>query len=177
MDRKTRHRLLSAVAILSLVAAVIHVWVMPEHFAEWWAYGLFFLVAAAAQALYAVAVLRAPSPTLLRVGIIGNLAIIALWVVTRTIGVPFFGPQAGEIEAVGQVDIASKLIEILLVALLVVLLRKTQAPQLTVGTAAAAASSSGRNATDEPREPTTTASLRTARLGFRASARFPELVS
>ena len=29
-----------------------HLWVMPEHFGEWWGYGAFFLVAACAQLLY-----------------------------------------------------------------------------------------------------------------------------
>jgi hypothetical protein len=111
MDPQTRQRLLTSAALLSLVAAVIHVWVMPEHFEEWWGYGLFFLVSAAAQA------------TLLRVGIIGNLVIIALWVVTRTIGIPVFGPHAGEIEELGAIDIASKLVEVLLVILLAALLR------------------------------------------------------
>ena len=31
------------VAALSLVAGLIHLWVMPEHFEEWWGYGVFFL--------------------------------------------------------------------------------------------------------------------------------------
>jgi hypothetical protein len=129
MDRTMHHRLLSVVAILSLVAAVIHVWVMPEHFDEWWGYGAFFLIAAAAQALYAVAILRAPTPTLLWVGIVGNLAIIALWAITRTIGIPGFGPHAGEIEEIGQIDIVSKLVELLLIIVLGVLLRTFQSPQ------------------------------------------------
>ena len=133
MDPQTRQRLLSGAALLSLVAAVIHVWVMPEHFEEWWGYGLFFLVSAAAQALYAVILLRAPTAIVLRVGIIGSLAIIVLWVVTRTTGIPVFGPHAGEIEEIGAIDIASKLVEVLLVILLAVLLRSAshRPPQTT----------------------------------------------
>ena len=133
MDPQTRQRLLSSAALFSLLAAVIHVWVMPEHFEEWWGYGLFFLVAAAAQALYADILLRAPTATVLRVGIVGNLAIIALWVVTRTIGIPVFGPHAGEIEDISAIDIASKLVEVLLVILLGVLLRSAsqRPPQTT----------------------------------------------
>lgn len=42
-----------AVAVLSALAALIHLWVMPEHFGEWWGYGAFFLVAACAQLPYA----------------------------------------------------------------------------------------------------------------------------
>ena len=132
MNPTTRQRLLSTAALLSLAAAVIHVWVMPEHFEEWWGYGLFFLIAAIAQALYAIVILRAPTPTLLRVGIIGNLAIIALWVVTRTIGIPVFGPHAGDIEAIGIFDAASKLAELLLVVVLGALLRSaSQRPPQT----------------------------------------------
>ena len=76
----TRPRLLvRAAAALSVLAAAIHVWVMPEHFAEWWDYGMFFLVIAVAQAGYAVLLLRgAPSSGLLWAGILGNLAIIVL---------------------------------------------------------------------------------------------------
>ena len=40
--------MLYAVAMLSALAALIHLWVMPEHFGEWWGYGAFFLVAASA---------------------------------------------------------------------------------------------------------------------------------
>ena len=44
-----RGRILYAAAALSLLAALIHLWVMPEHFEEWWGYGAFFFVAAAVQ--------------------------------------------------------------------------------------------------------------------------------
>ena len=117
---------LSAAAVLSLLAALIHVWVMPEHFEEWWGYGLFFLVAAAAQALFAVVVLKAPTPAVLGAGIVGNVAIIALWVFPRTVGIPL-GPHAGEVEAVGTIDVLSKLVELALALVLTVLLR--YAPQ------------------------------------------------
>jgi hypothetical protein len=139
MNPTTRQQLLSTAALLSVAAAVIHVWVMPEHFEEWWGYGLFFLIAAIAQALYAIVILRAPTPTLLRVGIIGNVAIIALWVVTRTIGIPVFGPHAGEIEAIGAIDVASKVVEVLLIVVLGVILRSaSQHPPQTMSIALSA---------------------------------------
>jgi hypothetical protein len=139
MNPTTRQQLLSTAALLSVAAAVIHVWVMPEHFEEWWGYGLFFLIAAITQALYAIVILRAPTPTLLRVGIIGNVAIIALWVVTRTIGIPVFGPHAGEIEAIGAIDVASKVVEVLLIVVLGVILRSaSQHPPQTMSIALSA---------------------------------------
>jgi hypothetical protein len=128
VGQTSRQRLLSAAAVLLLLAALIHVWVMPEHFEEWWGYGLFFLVAAAAQALFAVVVLKAPTPAVLAAGIVGNLAIIALWAFTRTVGIPL-GPHAGEVEAVGAIDVVSKLVELALVLALAVLLR--HAPRST----------------------------------------------
>src|SRR5581483_1508148 len=116
-------RLVIAAAVLSLAAAVLHFRVMPEHFAEWWGYGAFFLVAVA-QTLYAFIVLRGlPSPGFIWAGILGNLAIIIFWAWTRTIGIPLFGPHAGEVEGIGAIDIASKISEALLVACLVLLLR------------------------------------------------------
>src|SRR5215217_7330059 len=42
-------RTLYAAAALSLLAGLIHLWVAPEHFEEWWGYGVFFLVAGAVQ--------------------------------------------------------------------------------------------------------------------------------
>lgn len=114
-------RLVVVAAALSLAAALIHLWVTSEHFDEWWGYGAFFLVVATAQALYAVALVRRPRPWLLALGTVGNLAIIGLWVVTRTLGVPSVGPAAGETEPVGSLDVASKLAEAGLVAILLFL--------------------------------------------------------
>jgi hypothetical protein len=34
--------ILYPIAGFSLVAALIHLWVIPEHFEEWWGYVLFF---------------------------------------------------------------------------------------------------------------------------------------
>ena len=45
----TRH----AAVVLSAYAALLHNWVLPEHFLEWRGYGLFFLIATTAQAFCA----------------------------------------------------------------------------------------------------------------------------
>jgi energy-coupling factor transporter transmembrane protein EcfT len=117
-------RLVIAAATLSLLAAAVHVWVMPEHVREWWGYGAFFLVVAIAQALYPCILLRGvPSSGLIWVGVLGNLAIIGLWAWTRTAGIPLFGPHAGEVETIGAIDVAAKIVEALLIACLVMLLR------------------------------------------------------
>jgi hypothetical protein len=119
---KRASMLLYAAATLSLVAALIHAWVMPEHFREWWGYGIFFLVVALAQWIYALALLRWPARLTFLIGIIGHLAIISLYVVTRTAGIPLFGPHAGEVEDIGVVDLTSKLAEFALVISLVALM-------------------------------------------------------
>ena len=111
-------------AAFSLSAALIHLWVIPEHFEEWWGYGTFFLISAIAQGAYAAALLRWPRRPLLLLGIGGNVSIIVLYLLTRIVGIPFFGPHAGEVEGVGVADLFATTSELaLVVALLGVLLR------------------------------------------------------
>lgn len=95
-----------AAAGLSLTAALIHLWVAPEHFAEWWGHGAFFMISAACQGLFAVMILRWPrSRTVLLAGITGNLVIVLLYVISRTWGMPFgadwtlFSPSAAHLES------------------------------------------------------------------------------
>ena len=107
---------------LSLIAAAVHAALMPEHMEEWWGYGAFFLLAAVLQGAYAIALLRWAGPAVLAFGIVANLAIVALYLWTRMVGVPIFGPDAGEVEEWGTVDVLTALVEIALVAALVVLL-------------------------------------------------------
>ena len=73
-----RTRVFLYAAALSLTAAAMHAWAMPEHLEEWWGYGSFFLIAATAQACYGLALLRRPGRMLLLLGVVGNLAIVSL---------------------------------------------------------------------------------------------------
>lgn len=102
---------LYSVAVLSLVSGLIHLWVTPEHFEEWWGYGTFFLVAAAAQVGYVPLLLRWPNRTILVLGIVGNSAIVLLYLLTRVVGIPNFGPEAGEVEGVGVIDVCATVSE------------------------------------------------------------------
>jgi len=129
--------LLNLAGSLSLTAALFHAIVMPEHFREWWGYGLFFFIAALAQAVYGIGLLvRAWRMRPLGVfdsiwqhrarefylaGIIGNLAIILLFLITRTLGIPL-GPDAGEVEAVTTISLVSTVVELALVGCLLFLL-------------------------------------------------------
>lgn len=119
-----REPILYLAGVLSLLAALIHLWVTPSHLEEWWGYGTFFLVAAVVQGLYGAALLRWSNQTLLLLGIGGNLAIVGLYAVTRTAGIPFFGPHAGEVEGMGTLDLCATTSELgIIVALGAVLLR------------------------------------------------------
>jgi len=118
---------------LSAGAGVIHLMVTPEHIDHWIGYGLFFLVAAAAQLGYSALLALKPSREALLAGVIGNGLILGLYLVTRTVGIPYFGPEAWVVEPVGIVDALSKVIEIALIACLLVLLRLQPASGTTAG--------------------------------------------
>lgn len=116
-------------AQLSVAAGTIHLVVIPEHFREWWGYGVFFMSVAIAQVLYSVVLLLRPGPVLYLAGIVGTLLLIALWSWTRVVGVPFLGPGAGEREAVGFPDAVSKIVELALIVVLAALLHAAVTPR------------------------------------------------
>lgn len=126
-------------ALLSVGAAVIHFVVVPGHWDEYWGQGLFFIIAAIAQVLWAIWVVVAPSRLLYLLGVVGNAAIVALWIVTRTYGVPA-GPGAGEREAVEFADTLATVFEILLVVGALILARTAPARPMRWPAGALAAS-------------------------------------
>ena len=121
-------------AALSLGAAWVHLAYVAPHLRQWWAYGAFFLATGIGQALFAPLVLRWPRPWLAIVGIAGNIAIVAMYVLSRTNGAPL-GPHANVPERVGAIDLATAGAEVVLIGLLVTILgpraRRTVANALT----------------------------------------------
>lgn len=111
---------LYAAVAFSLTAAVTHLWVTPGHFSEWWGYGAFFAVAALAQGIYAILLLRAPGRKLYLAGIAGNLAIVSGFVAAYTAGMPL-GPHAGAAHPMDALGIVATGSELALVLALVVL--------------------------------------------------------
>jgi tryptophan-rich sensory protein len=101
-------------ALCSAVAAAIHATVTAEHFEEAFAFGAFFLAASTLQAAWAVFFVYRPSRTLLVAAGLGNAAVIVLWTLTRTVGLPI-GPETWQPEAVGALDVISTLFEVALV--------------------------------------------------------------
>ena len=127
----------------AVIAGTVHAIVVPEHLEESWLVGMFFIVVYTAQFGLALALRATPSPRFLLVSIVGTLGLIALYVASRTVELPFLPrhdhsthsvehlPVEGgvgngtpvfpmsSIEPVGLLDLVSLGAELILVALLV----------------------------------------------------------
>jgi hypothetical protein len=117
---------LSGLAAVSVGAAAIHFAVIFEHFHEYVLYGTFFLIISWAQLIWAAGLFGQPSgfsasggaprqPRLweriwLWLGIAGNAIIPAIYIVSRTAGLPF-GPDLHNPESVGALDVMSCALE------------------------------------------------------------------
>ena len=121
-EDKTTARMCYSAVVLALLAAAIHLWVVPEHWLEWPGYGIFFLIVAALQGIMVAAPLLRPRRWVFVAGPLGNLSVVALWVYTRAATVPL-GSMAGQAEAVGALDVLCTSAEVALVTLLVTLPR------------------------------------------------------
>jgi hypothetical protein len=97
-------------AIASAGAGLIHFAVMPSHWLDWIPSGLFFAAVAVFQLMWSFLVWSRPRPLLLALGIAANAASAALWVASRTVGLPF-GPHAGVPESVEGAGICVLLLE------------------------------------------------------------------
>ncbi len=135
-----RRVVLSCLAILSVATAVIHFAVAGSHFQEYWLLGIFMLVAAWLQLLWAAGAAARPSPPLLAVGALLNATVIAVYVVTRTIG-DVVGPTPHATEPAGFVDLLCTVLEAVIAAGCVWLLvvrsdRRMRPARLVTATAA-----------------------------------------
>jgi hypothetical protein len=92
-DRPTRAPSIAiAVAAACLLGAEgIHTAVIAEHYAEWWAEGLFFLVLSVIEGGLAATLLLAPARRACQAAALASLATIAVWAWSRTTGLPI-GP-------------------------------------------------------------------------------------
>jgi len=118
---------LGILAVLSLGAAAIHFAVVPEHLAEWWAFGVFFGALGAFETLWAAALLVRPSRLVIAIGIAANVATVLLWAVSRTVGLPI-GPEPWMPEEIGVLDVAATSLELLLVAGLAIGVGRSRRP-------------------------------------------------
>jgi len=102
-------------AAAAVAAAGVHVAVCPEHYQEGWLYGAFFTVTAGAQLLWAALLVLRPDPRVVRAGLVASLAVVSLWAVTRSVGIPL-GPERGAIEQVGVLDVIATAAELVAAA-------------------------------------------------------------
>ena len=114
-----------AATLLTLGAAAIHFAAAPEHLSEYLLYGILFILLGAAQVALAVALVVAPSRRLYRGALIGTLAVIGIWLMSRTTGLPI-APIPWRPEAIAFPDFAATLLEA--IACLVFLVRLWRRP-------------------------------------------------
>jgi hypothetical protein len=95
---------------LSIFALVTHAIDAPDHLAEWWGYGTFFVIVAAFQFFFGFFLLVQPwrydnegnlranaeryGRSYFILGAVLAFSIILLYAVTRTTGMPFLSPEA-----------------------------------------------------------------------------------
>ena len=108
-------------AALSLGAGYVPFAFAESHFQEWWGYGVFFVVAGNLQALFAALLVWRPRAWQPLVGIAGNLAIVVVYVITRTSGIPL-GPHARVVEEAGAIDWVTTAAQVAIIAALIAML-------------------------------------------------------
>ncbi|MGE5290923.1 MAG: hypothetical protein ACM3ML_27760 [Micromonosporaceae bacterium] len=102
-------------AIISVATAVTHFAVAGEHFQQYWAFGVFMLVVGWLQLLWAIAVIARPSRPLIWSGAIIDAGVVAVYIVTRTVG-DVIGPTPHTVEAIGFGDMLCTAGEVIAVA-------------------------------------------------------------
>jgi hypothetical membrane protein len=106
-------------------AEAVHLAVVDEHLQEWLLAGLFFLVLALVEGVLAAALVVAGTPAVRWTVVSVSLGTVALWLLTRTVGLPF-GPMAGRPEPLGQADMVATLLELVTAVVLLVPLTGTR---------------------------------------------------
>lgn len=111
---------LVGVVTASGAAGVIHSAAVGEHWRTYRMAGIFFVLIGAFEVLWAALVAGRPTRALYQVGAAMNAATIALWALSRTIGLPI-GPSPGVPQSVGRPDVIATVFEELVVIGLIVL--------------------------------------------------------
>jgi len=106
---------LAGLAMLSVLAAVIHFAVAGSHFQEYWLFGVFMLGVAWLQLGWAATALFRPTRLLVSSGAVLNAAVIVVYILTRTVG-DIVGPDPGDVEPAGFGDLLCTVAEAAIVA-------------------------------------------------------------
>jgi hypothetical protein len=113
--RDTRSPIVIAVAGLLALAGGLHLAALPSHLESSVAVGAFFVGTALAQLLGAALIATHPSRRTTVAVIAGTLAVLAIWAVSRTTGLPI-GGEIGAPEPLALLDGLAAAAEILVVA-------------------------------------------------------------
>lgn len=120
VERSERTLLL---VVLAAAAGLIHAKALLDHATHYWLFAVFFGVLAYAQVAWAFLIYRRPDERRwLMPAAVVSLAVVVLWIVTRSVGLPF-GPWAGRPEPFAITDITASLNELVLAGLIVAILR------------------------------------------------------
>lgn len=111
-----------------VIAALIHVWVMPQHFREAVLYGAFFACLSVGQLGAAWLLAAGRSRAVVAAVALGNAAVICLWLVTRVVAIPL-GPAAGTTESFGVLDVLASVFELVAVVGCLGALRPSSLPR------------------------------------------------
>jgi len=119
-------------AAFSLSAAIAHLDGIGVHGRSWWAYGAFFLVTGVLQATLAVLLLWRPRAWMAVIAIPGNVAIVGMYVYTRTNGPPL-GPHRGAPESPELLGMATCAAELAVAIILLRLLGERSGRAMVTG--------------------------------------------
>jgi hypothetical protein len=100
------------VAAVTFTGALIHVGAAVDHYREFPLYTLVFCLLAAGQTAWAAMLLARPSRRVMLLGGAFQLGIVALWALSRTVGVPI-APHAWVPEQIGVADLVATVGEVM----------------------------------------------------------------
>ncbi len=113
--------LLAVTAVIGAVPAIVHVAVAGAHYRQFWGFGVFLLGAGWLQLIWAIGLIGWPTRLWLLFGAALNTIVVAVYVVTRTVG-EVIGPTPDAVEPVGFGDALCTACEIAVIVSAVVLL-------------------------------------------------------
>jgi hypothetical protein len=115
---------LARATVLAGSLGIIHIVATPLYFGQWLGYGIAFVAIAVLQVMYSmVLAVNRPRRIFFWAGIVGNVLIVAVWLLTRTVGVPM-GPMAGEVLPIEFLDGLAQVLEVTQIVHLAVLLAR-----------------------------------------------------
>ncbi|MGH8972646.1 MAG: hypothetical protein ACRD0C_05520 [Acidimicrobiia bacterium] len=112
------------VAALLAVAGGLHIAALPSHAQESSPAAAFFLAAGLGQLITAVLLVARPSRATTATVVVGNVAILGVWTMSRLVGVPL-GAHQGQPEPVAALDGLATALELVVIAGAVHLARRT----------------------------------------------------